>query len=74
LCHFSRVSRALRSAPLNEALGEVYAALCEGRTRRDQLVLDLQRWRRRAALATLHLPIRVRTRLVHEGSLRSRYA
>lgn len=64
--------RDLRSRRLQAALAEVYAELRDGRTRRDQLLVDWARWRH--GLPSRHVPLRLRTRVLHRrGAVAGRY-
>ena len=62
--------RNLRAPLLRAALGEVHGYLARGGTRRDQLLVDFARWRHQ--IPSLHLPLRLRARVLHDG-YRHRY-
>ena len=62
--------RNLRAPLLRAALAEVQGFLARGGTRRDQLLVDFARWRHQ--IPSLHLPVRLRARILHDG-YRHRY-
>ena len=62
--------RNLRAPLLRAALAEVQGLLALGGTRRDQLLVDFARWRHQ--IPSLHLPVRLRARILHDG-YRNRY-
>ena len=57
--------RNLRAPLLRAALAEVQGFLALGGTRRDQLLVDFARWRHQ--IPSLHLPVRLRARILHDG-------
>ena len=62
--------RNLRAPLLRAALAEVQGFLALGGTRRDQLLVDFARWRHQ--IPSLHLPVRLPARILHDG-YRHRY-
>ena len=63
--------RDVRAPLLRRAFEEVHQYLAAGGTRRDQLLVDFARWRHQ--LPSLHLPLRLRAKILHDG-YRHRYA
>ena len=62
--------RELHAPLLRRAYSEVADYLARGGTRRDQLLVDYARWRH--AVPSVHLPLRLRARVLHDG-YRHRY-
>ena len=58
--------RDVRSTAARRALDEVYGLLEANWTRRDQLLTDFVRWRR--GVPSLHLPLRMTVRLLHDAA------